>query len=86
VDTDSDPNGLFTWQSKRVVIFVERGTAVWTLSRGWRSGDRLVDVRRWQFDSPRRAVGQMRRLVLDDSDDRELADRIAEELRAWLDS
>ena len=66
------------------MLFVERSAAAWTISRGWRSDDRLVDVRRWHFDSSRRVVGQMRRLVYEATGNHEISDKIAEELRAWL--
>ena len=75
---------LFSWSDHRIVLFVEHTESSWVLSRGWRSGDRLVDVRRWTFDSSRRVVGQMRRLVFDATDDRVTADMIAERLRMWL--
>lgn len=79
-----EDDDLFSWGDRRIVLFVERSQGAWALSRGWRSGDRLVDVRRWNFDSPRRVVGQMRRLVLEATNDRQTADKIAEELRLWL--
>jgi hypothetical protein len=75
---------LFSWGDRSVVLFVEGFEQTWTLSRGWRSGDRLIDIRRWRFDSPRRVVGQMRRLVFEATDDRQTADKIAEDLKAWL--
>ena len=85
MELDERSADLFSWGDRRIVLFVERSQGTWALSRGWRSGDRLVDVRRWYFDSPRRVVGQMRRLVFEATDDRQTADKIAEELRLWLD-
>lgn len=83
--TQPDPaDALFSWSGRRVVIFVEPGEGGWTLSRGWRSGDRLVDVRRWTFDSSRRVAGQMRRLVFEATGDRKTADAVAGELKVWL--
>lgn len=56
---------LFAWRGAGIVLMGERGETTWVLARGWRSGDRLTDVRRWVFDDPTRFVGQVRRLVLE---------------------
>ncbi|MGH2530778.1 MAG: hypothetical protein ACRDJW_00600 [Thermomicrobiales bacterium] len=56
---------LFAWRGGPIVLFGERSDARWVLARGWPEGDRLTDVRRWQFDSRDRFVAQVLRLVRD---------------------
>lgn len=82
--TSLEPHGLFRWSNGRVVLFVERDGAAWVVARGWQEGDSLSDIRRWRFDDPRRAIGQIRRLVREATGDIALADAEAERLRAWL--
>jgi hypothetical protein len=54
---------LFAWRGGEIVLFGEQNGDRWHLSRGWRSADRLTDVRRWSFSTPERFVVQVRRLV-----------------------
>jgi hypothetical protein len=54
---------LFGWRGGEIVLLGEQGGDRWYLARGWRSGDRLTDVRRWSFAGPERFVAQVRRLV-----------------------
>ena len=54
---------LFAWRGGEIVLFGEQNDDRWHLSRGWRSADRLTDVRRWSFSTPERFVAQVRRLV-----------------------
>jgi hypothetical protein len=75
---------LFAWTDGRVVLFVNHADAAWIVARGWRRGDRLTDVRRWTFDSERRATGQVRRLVGEATGDPFAADATAAEFTGWL--
>src|SRR4051812_37069725 len=56
---------LFAWRGAGIVLLAERDGANWVLARGWQSGDRLTEVRRWSFADTTRFVGQVRRLVLE---------------------
>ena len=57
------PAELFAWRAGAVVLFAERVAGRWVVARGWSQGDRLTDVRRWSFASPRLLAGQVRRLA-----------------------
>jgi hypothetical protein len=59
---DVEP-ALFAWRGGEIVLFGERTDDRWRLARGWRSADRLTDVRRWSFATPERFVAQVRRLA-----------------------
>jgi len=78
------PDELFAWTDGRVVLFVDHTDAALIVARGWRRGDRLTDVRRWSFDSERRATGQVRRLVGEATGDPFAADATAGEFTGWL--
>ena len=55
---------LFAWRGGEIVLLGEQDGDRWYLSRGWKCGDRLTDVRRWSFANSARFVTQVRRLVL----------------------
>lgn len=56
---------LFAWRGAGIILLAERDGDHWVLARGWRSDDRLTDVRRWVFADTVRFVAQIRRLVLE---------------------
>ena len=62
-------DALFGWRGDGIVLIGEQDNACWVLARGWRTGDRLTDVRRWCFDDTARFVAQVRRLVADATGD-----------------
>jgi len=80
----SQSDELFAWTDGRVVLFVDHSEAVWIVARGWRRGDRMTDVRRWTFESERRATGQIRRLVGEATGDPFAADAAAGEFAEWV--
>jgi hypothetical protein len=75
---------LFGWRGGEIVLFGERSDGRWHLSRGWRSADRLTDVRRWSFATPERFVAQVRRLALEAVADRERATAAAAAAADWV--
>ena len=76
---------LFAWQGGRVVILVEPNLfgSRWYVVRGWRSGDRLTDIRRWSFAAARPMAGQIRRLVEEATGDTALAAQTSTAAAAW---
>lgn len=84
MDCAARMNDLFGWSDGRVLIFVDHVEHVWVVARGWRRGDRLSDVRRWTFDSERRATGQLRRLVEEATGDTAAAAAASSDLAAWF--
>ncbi len=81
-DTDKQ-EAIFAWRGDRVVLLVERAESSWVVARGWRRGDRLVDIRRWSFSSPQLLAGQVRRLVREATGNHRDADATATALLAW---
>ena len=79
---DEQPQ-VFAWSGGRVVLLAERAGSSWVVARGWRRGDRLVDIRRWSFATPRLLAGQVRRLVREAAGDHRDADAAASALLAW---
>jgi hypothetical protein len=77
---------LFAWSDGRIVLFVDRGEAGPVVARGWLRDDCLSDVRRWRFDSDRRAVGQIRRLVEESTGNPLSAAAIAGQLVEWFET
>ncbi|CAA9564850.1 MAG: hypothetical protein AVDCRST_MAG49-2815 [uncultured Thermomicrobiales bacterium] len=81
------PDALFAWRGGAVVLFAERSDgptgARWVIARGWPSGDRLTDVRRWVFDTPVRFAGQVRRLSYEATGDHRAATDLARRALAW---
>jgi hypothetical protein len=75
---------LFAWRGGEIVLLGEQDGDRWYLSRGWRSGDRLTDVRRWSFANPERFVTQVRRLVWDAAPDPYRADQAAVAAAEWV--
>ena len=67
------------------MLLVERaGTdGAWIVARGWRSADRLTDVRRWRFAASGPMSGQVRRLVAEASGDTALATRVSTSVAMW---
>ena len=60
---------VFRWRGGRIVLLGHYDDGRWTLARGWLAGDALTDVRRWNFAAPRAFAGQVRRLVLEATDE-----------------
>lgn len=75
---------LFAWRGAGIVLFGERDGINWVLARGWRSGDRLTDIRRWVFAESDRFVGQVRRLVFDATTNSPLAVDAANAAAGWV--
>ena len=76
---------LFAWRGDRIVLLVERVSTGegWIVARGWRSADRLTDIRRWSYAASDRMSGQVRRLVDEASGDAPLARRVSSAVMAW---
>jgi len=78
---------LFAWRGGGIVLLVERADGPegerWVVARGWPSGDRLTDVRRWTFASPTRLAGQVRRLAGEATGDTAAAVDLAARALAW---
>lgn len=84
IDSRSNSFGdLFAWKGGRIVLLGERDRDRWVLARGWQSGDRLSDVRRWSFADSRRFAGQVRRLADEATGDHRLAANAGADARAW---
>lgn len=83
-DIPAPAPAIFGWSNGRIVLLIDRDEHTWVVARGWRQGDALVDVRRWHFDSDRRAIGQIRRLVREATDQPDEADEVANRASAWL--
>jgi hypothetical protein len=77
---------LFAWRDDRIVLLVERASIGegWSVARGWRSADRLTDVRRWHYAASGPMAGQVRRLVDEASSDPSLARRVSTAVSAWV--
>jgi hypothetical protein len=75
---------LFAWRGGEIVLFGEQADDRWYLARGWRSADRLTDVRRWSFANAERFVTQVRRLVWEAAPDPARADHAAAAAADWV--
>jgi hypothetical protein len=75
---------LFAWRGGEIVLIGEQSDDRWYLARGWRSADRLTDVRRWSFADAQRFVAQVRRLVWEAAPDPVRADRAAAAAAGWV--
>jgi hypothetical protein len=75
---------LFSWRNGWIVLFVDSSDESWFVIRGWLEDDRFVNVRRWQFDSDRRVVVQVRRLIEEATGDASCAADAAGRLTDWL--
>ncbi|MEA2527857.1 MAG: hypothetical protein QOF01_4422 [Thermomicrobiales bacterium] len=74
---------LFVWRGGEIVLLGEHSDDRWYLARGWRSGDRLTDVRRWSFANRERFVTQVRRLVWEAASDPARANQAAIAAADW---
>jgi hypothetical protein len=75
---------LFAWRGAGIVLMGERNEGAWVLARGWRSADRLTDIRRWVFADPAKFVGQVRRLVLEATENSSQAVNAANAAGGWI--
>ncbi len=75
---------LFAWRGGEIVLLGEQDGDRWYLSRGWKCGDRLTDVRRWSFANSARFVTQVRRLVWDVAPDPFRANQAAAAAADWV--
>ena len=75
---------LFAWCGGEIVLLGEQSEQRWYLARGWRSGDRLTDVRRWSFANAERFVTQVRRLVWEAAPDPVRANQAAAAAADWV--
>jgi hypothetical protein len=74
---------LFGWTGGGIVLFGERDGERWIVARAWRKGDALTDVRRWSFAAPAMFVRQVRRLVLEATDDATAARTAGSDAERW---
>ena len=77
---------LFGWRGAGVVLFGEHVGQRWVLSRGYLGGDRLTDIRRWEFETPARLIRQVRRLTTDATGDTDRANRATSAAKSWSDA
>ncbi len=63
------PAVLFAWRGGGIVLLGDVEDGRWILSRGWLLADALTDVRRWSFAAAGGFARQVRRLVLEATDD-----------------
>jgi hypothetical protein len=77
------PSSLFGWRGGGVVLLGDYADDRWTIARGWLGADGLTDVRRWTFAAPSAFAGQVRRLVLEATDDAALARARGAEALVW---
>ncbi|MGI9254532.1 MAG: hypothetical protein ACR2J8_12355 [Thermomicrobiales bacterium] len=66
-------DALFGWRGSGIVLFGDYRNERWTVSRGWIEGDSLANIRRWTFAAPSAFAGQVRRLVLEATNDGTIA-------------
>jgi hypothetical protein len=83
-ERDHHDGELFGWTDGRIAIFVDRDASAWVIARGWLDSDRLTDVRRWRFDTERRVLGQLARLVHEATGEHRAAAEAAGRLADWL--
>lgn len=76
-------DALFGWRGSSVVLFGDYRDERWTVSRGWVEGDALKDVRRWTFAAPSAFAGQVRRLVLEATNDGTMARLVSGDALHW---
>jgi hypothetical protein len=76
---------IFAWRGDEVVLFGERNGDAWILARGWSFGDRLIDVRRWTFDTAAGLARQVRRLAREATGNQAIAADAAASALAWAD-
>jgi hypothetical protein len=74
---------IFAWRGDEIVLFAERNGAAWVLARGWAFGDRLTDVRRWNFGSAEALAGQVRRLAREATGNQTIAAAAAAAALDW---
>lgn len=60
---------LYMWRGAGIVLLGEWQDGCLILSRGWHSGDRLEYVRRWTFRQTIPFSGQVRRLIMEATED-----------------
>jgi hypothetical protein len=82
--SESEAGELFGWSGGEIVLIGERSRDAWVLSRGWRQGDRLTGVRRWEFRETRTFLGQVLRLAREATGDEAEAIAAANDARAWV--
>ena len=82
--TPDDHNGdLFGWRGDDVVLLAEQVGETWVVARSWAQGDRLIDVRRWTFRTPRALAVQMQRLAREATGNVTEAAAVATAVLAW---
>ena len=82
----STENSLFLWRGNGIVLIGEHVDERWVLARGWLHGDSLEHVRRWSFAQPIPFSGQVRRLVMEASDDFTSAQDEGQRALTWTES
>lgn len=60
---------LYMWRGAGIVLLGQWHDGRLVLSRGWLSGDRMEYVRRWTFGQTIPFSGQVRRLIMEATDD-----------------
>jgi hypothetical protein len=81
---EHDVAELFGWTGGGIVLFGERDGERWIVARAWRKGDALTDVRRWSFAAPALFVRQVRRLVLEATNDATAAKAVGSDAERWV--
>ena len=76
-------DALFGWRGSSVVLLGDYRDERWTVSRGWSEGDALRDIRRWTFAAPSAFAGQVRRLVLEATNDATMARLVSDDALHW---
>lgn len=74
---------LFLWSNDDVVLLGDYRDGRWTISRGWLGAGTMSDVRRWTFAAPSAFAGQVRRLVLEATDNSQHAREIGTAALGW---
>lgn len=68
-------SGIYLWQNHGILLIGQSEDDQYVLARGWIEHDRLAHVRRWKFTSIDQFSHQVRRLVMEASQDTNIAGR-----------
>jgi hypothetical protein len=74
---------LYGWRGAEIVLLGEYRDERWTVARGWIAGDALTNIRRWTFAAPSAFAGQVRRLVLEATNDSAVAREAGSDALRW---
>jgi hypothetical protein len=82
----SSPASLFRWRGNGIVLIGTRENDRWILARAWLEDDRLQHVRRWSFAQPIPYSRQVRRLIMEATNNAVLARDEALHALAWAEA